>query len=99
MNVNIPGLKYNKTINEQLDVFESHLNQCGTLLLELQSLNEKQKVFLNWLDDKINQEVRTQTKIEDNSIKISESDEMNVYLDVLKKYIKIFDLEVERENR
>ncbi len=55
MNVNIPGLKYNKTINEQLDVFESHLNQCGTLLLELQSLNEKQKVFLNWLDDKINQ--------------------------------------------
>ncbi len=40
-----------------------------------------------------------QTKIEDNSIKISESDEMNVYLDVLKKYIKIFDLEVEREDR
>ena len=61
------------------------------ILLEFQSLKEKHKKFVNWLEDRIKCEMRTHTKIENNTVKMSESDEMNVYLDVLKKFRSIID--------
>ena len=91
MNVKIPGLKYNKTINEQLDVFERYLNKYGTLLLELQGLNEKHKAFINWLEDRIKYEMKQNAKVKQNTVEISESNDMKAYLEVLDKFRSVMN--------
>lgn len=86
MNVKIPGLKYNKTINEQLYVFETHLNKYGSMLLEIQELRAKQEDFIKWLEDKVNE--LSDIICEDNMNRISttyEEAKKVVYQEILEK--------------
>lgn len=67
------------------------INEYGTLLLELQGLKEKHKKFINWLNDRIECEMRQNTKVKGNTVEVSESNDLNVYLDVLKKIRSIYE--------
>lgn len=104
MDVKIPGLKYNKPINEQLDIFENHLNKYGSMLLELQRLNESQEKFIKYLTEEINKDKPLykaiwQNKNENRCEQIN-NDEIIMrpaYITLektLKKYIEIYNLEI-----